>query len=81
MTAHARGTTVVVATHDPALLKGGRRRVVVLEGGRVVHDAPAFADDGINHDHRQRRDLDRWERLERQESRERRAVGDGERAA
>lgn len=45
MTAHARGTTVIVATHDPALLKGGRRRVVVLEAGRVVHDAPAFADD------------------------------------
>lgn len=46
MTAHIRGTTVVVATHDPALLSAGRRRVVVLEGGRVVHDAPAFADFG-----------------------------------
>jgi cell division transport system ATP-binding protein len=44
MTAHVRGTTVIVATHDPALLSAGRRRVVVLEGGRVVHNAPAFAD-------------------------------------
>lgn len=44
MTAHIRGTTVMVATHDPALLSAGRRRVVVLEGGRVVHNAPAFAD-------------------------------------
>ena len=51
MTAHVRGTTVVVATHDPALLSAGRRRVVVLEGGRVVHDAPAFADIG-GHDAR-----------------------------
>jgi cell division transport system ATP-binding protein len=38
-TAHIRGTTVIVATHDPALLSAGRRRVVVLEQGRVVHDA------------------------------------------
>ncbi|HEY1098950.1 MAG TPA: cell division ATP-binding protein FtsE [Myxococcota bacterium] len=45
LTAHVRGTTVVVATHDPALLSAGRRRVVVLEGGRVAHDAPAFGDD------------------------------------
>ena len=44
MTAHVRGTTVIVATHDPALLAAGRRRVVVLAGGRVVHDAPAFAE-------------------------------------
>jgi cell division transport system ATP-binding protein len=41
-TAHVRGTTVVIATHDPAVLTGGRRRVITLAGGRVVHDAPAF---------------------------------------
>ncbi len=41
-TAHVRGTTVVVATHDPAVLVGARRRVLTLDGGRVVHDAPAF---------------------------------------
>ncbi len=44
MTAHVRGTTVIVATHDPALLAAGRRRVITLDGGRVVHDAPAFGD-------------------------------------
>lgn len=42
VTAHVRGTTVVVATHDPQLLSGGRRRVVVIDQGRVTHDAPAF---------------------------------------
>jgi ABC-type ATPase involved in cell division len=43
-TAHVRGTTVVVATHDPALLSGGRRRIIAIDQGRVTHDAPAFAD-------------------------------------
>jgi len=43
-TAHVRGTTVVVATHDPALLSGGRRRIISIDQGRVTHDAPAFAD-------------------------------------
>ncbi len=43
VTAHVRGTTVLVATHDPALLGGGRRRVIRLEDGRVVADTPAFA--------------------------------------
>ncbi len=43
ITAHVRGTTVVVATHDPALLSGGRRRVVALDQGRIAHDAPAAA--------------------------------------
>ncbi|MEW5849893.1 MAG: cell division ATP-binding protein FtsE [Myxococcota bacterium] len=33
---NARGTTVVVATHDPALLERYRRRVIALENGRVV---------------------------------------------
>jgi cell division transport system ATP-binding protein len=45
-TAHVRGTTVIVATHDPTVLSGARRRVVTLDGGRVVHDAPAFGGDG-----------------------------------
>ncbi|MDP2340658.1 MAG: cell division ATP-binding protein FtsE [Deltaproteobacteria bacterium] len=44
MTAHVRGTTVVVATHDPALLSGGRRRVIALDQGTIAHDAPAFGD-------------------------------------
>lgn len=44
LTAHIRGTTVIVATHDPALLSAGRRRVVVLDHGRVAHDAPAFGE-------------------------------------
>lgn len=45
-TAHIRGTTVVVATHDPGLLGGGRRRMVMIEEGRVAHDAPAYGDIG-----------------------------------
>lgn len=31
----ARGTTVLVATHDPALLERYRRRVIALSGGRL----------------------------------------------
>ena len=34
--AHARGTTVIVATHDPTLLERYRHRRVVLDGGRLV---------------------------------------------
>jgi cell division transport system ATP-binding protein len=34
--AHARGTTVVVATHDRTLIERHPRRVVALERGRVV---------------------------------------------
>ena len=34
--ANARGTTVVVATHDEALLGTGRGRIVALSGGRQV---------------------------------------------
>lgn len=37
----ARGTTVVVATHDLALVRRHGRRTVRLEAGRVVEDAPA----------------------------------------
>lgn len=41
----ARGTTVFVATHDRALLAKYARRVVLLEGGRVVGDGePDFGD-------------------------------------
>jgi cell division transport system ATP-binding protein len=38
--AHARGTTVVVATHDPTLLERYRHRKLVLERGRLVGDHP-----------------------------------------
>jgi cell division transport system ATP-binding protein len=44
VTAHVRGTTLIVATHDPAVLAGARRRVLTLDGGRIVQDAPAFGD-------------------------------------
>jgi cell division transport system ATP-binding protein len=40
--ASARGTTVVVATHDRSLLERYKRRVVALEAGRVVSDGDAF---------------------------------------
>ncbi len=36
--ANARGTTVVVATHDRTLLERHKKRVVVLEKGRLVSD-------------------------------------------
>ena len=36
--AHARGTTVVVATHDPSLLDRYRHRRLELAGGRLVKD-------------------------------------------
>jgi cell division transport system ATP-binding protein len=36
--ANARGTTVVVATHDRSLLERYKRRVVVLERGRLLSD-------------------------------------------
>jgi cell division transport system ATP-binding protein len=39
--AHARGTTVIVATHDPSLLDRYRHRRVTLERGRLVADRPA----------------------------------------
>ena len=33
---NARGTTVVVATHDPVLLTRYRHRVIALQDGRVA---------------------------------------------
>jgi cell division transport system ATP-binding protein len=36
--AHARGATVVVATHDPQLLDRYRHRRIVLDGGRLVSE-------------------------------------------
>jgi cell division transport system ATP-binding protein len=39
--AATRGTTVVVATHDLALVERYGKRSVRLEGGRVVEDRPA----------------------------------------
>ena len=37
----ARGTTVIVATHDVALVRRHARRTLRLEAGRVTEDAPA----------------------------------------
>jgi cell division transport system ATP-binding protein len=45
--ANARGTTVVVATHDRGLLARHKKRVVALEGGRVVSDG-AQVRPGVN---------------------------------
>jgi len=39
----ARGTTVIVATHDLALVRRQGRRTVSLEGGRLAEDVPAGA--------------------------------------
>ena len=44
--AHARGTTVIVATHDPTLLERYAHRRLLLEGGRLVLDRPAGAFSG-----------------------------------
>ena len=41
--AAARGTTVLVASHDAALVQRYARRVVRLEGGQVVEDRPGGA--------------------------------------
>ncbi len=41
--AHARGTTVIVATHDPGLLARYRHRRLVLDRGRLVVDRPPDA--------------------------------------
>jgi cell division transport system ATP-binding protein len=36
--AHARGTTVLVATHDPTLIERYPHRQLTLDQGRLVHD-------------------------------------------
>jgi len=40
--ANARGTTVVVATHDRTLLERYKKRVVVLERGRLLSDGDSI---------------------------------------
>ncbi len=45
--ASARGTTVVVATHDRSLLERYRKRVVALERGRVVSDGAGLRSAGV----------------------------------
>jgi cell division transport system ATP-binding protein len=37
---HARGTTVVVATHDMNMVRELGRRTIVLKGGRIVEEHP-----------------------------------------
>ncbi|RMG19867.1 MAG: cell division ATP-binding protein FtsE [Deltaproteobacteria bacterium] len=44
--ANAKGTTVVVATHDLDLVERFRRRVIRLDRGRVVEDLEAPEDSG-----------------------------------
>jgi cell division transport system ATP-binding protein len=40
--ANARGTTVVVATHDRSILQRYKKRVIALESGRVVSDGDSI---------------------------------------
>jgi cell division transport system ATP-binding protein len=40
--ANARGTTVLIATHDRLLLERYKRRIVQLERGRLLSDGAAF---------------------------------------
>jgi cell division transport system ATP-binding protein len=40
--ANARGTTVVVATHDRTLIERYKKRVIVLERGRLVSDGDSI---------------------------------------
>jgi cell division transport system ATP-binding protein len=44
--ANARGTTVVIATHDRTLLQRYTRRVVALERGRLVSDGDSIRQSG-----------------------------------
>ena len=45
--ANARGTTVVVATHDRSLLERYKKRVVALERGRIVADGAEIRKVGL----------------------------------
>jgi cell division transport system ATP-binding protein len=45
--ANARGTTVVVATHDRSLLERYKKRVIALERGRVVADGAEIRKAGV----------------------------------
>jgi cell division transport system ATP-binding protein len=38
---NARGTTVLMATHNREIVDVMRRRVVAIEGGRIVRDEDA----------------------------------------
>ena len=38
--ANGEGTTVLVATHDPAIVNAKRTRVIALRHGRISHDTP-----------------------------------------
>ena len=38
--ANRRGTTVLVATHDPAIVDSAQRRVLALFQGRIARDTP-----------------------------------------
>ena len=40
--ANARGTTVVVATHDRSLLARYKKRIIALETGKVVSDGDSI---------------------------------------
>lgn len=37
---HARGTTVIVATHDMNMVRDLGRRAIILKGGRIVEEHP-----------------------------------------
>ncbi|HSD51815.1 MAG TPA: ATP-binding cassette domain-containing protein, partial [Candidatus Methylomirabilis sp.] len=37
---HARGTTVVVATHDMNMVRDMGRRMIILKAGRIVEEHP-----------------------------------------
>jgi len=37
---HARGTTVVVATHDLDMVRDMGRRTIILKGGRIIEEHP-----------------------------------------
>lgn len=40
---HARGTTIVVVTHDMRLVRERAKRVVAMSGGRIAYDGPSAA--------------------------------------